>query len=135
MADVQALSGRWLWSCFHCVCCVPAVLIVCSQVPLSINVVGLCDKLGESMQRLCEKLPERSWDNFRYIQFPSAHEPKPESALTSFAAQTLSGIPSQMKVGGEPQLDAWTDHEEFLPLACLQLRSIRHNCRLWAPDT
>lgn len=80
------------------------MLIVCSQVPLSIIVVGLCDKLGESMQRLCEKLPERSWDNFRFIQFPAAHEPKTEAALTSFAAQTLSGIPNQMKVGGESQL-------------------------------
>eukprot|EP00210_Caulerpa_lentillifera_P001462 g1403.t1 len=78
-----------------------AVVDACN-VPMSIIMVGVGDGPWEAMRQFDDDIPQRSWDNFQFVQFDKLFKYPPkaseENRQANFALHALMEIPEQYKL-------------------------------------
>ena len=73
-------------------------IVYASNYPLSIILVGVGDGPWETMHEYDDKLPERRFDNFQFVEFTDRRGSKTSREVeTAFAVQALMEIPDQYR--------------------------------------
>jgi len=75
-------------------------VVLASNFPLAIAVVGVGDGPWAAMRYFDDNLPSRRWDNFQFVEFNRVNNPEVEEERreASFALNTLMEVPDQYKI-------------------------------------
>ncbi|GAX73849.1 hypothetical protein CEUSTIGMA_g1299.t1 [Chlamydomonas eustigma] len=76
-------------------------IVNASELPLSIVMVGVGDGPWDVMREFDDRIPQRRWDNFQFVNFTeiaAAYSSMPQRMETIFALRTLMEIPEQYKI-------------------------------------